>query len=199
MPAVLNPLAPAYHFGPVKSTPDGPEAMVPAKSCDVNTGRNQAMSAPTRKQGFLDRGVTSPTRGLPSVNTGHRPQNVDRDQDRASKTDRSEEISSRGSDSASCTKKGGVSVTEQMISSKSGASPCKKKYFDQPEKIVDSSKSGVSPCDFFLGPASPKEPPTVLKKSGPIDDNQQLDCAPQREPTKEETLWFARALEALGE
>ena len=46
-PAVLNPLVIAYHFGPVKSTPDRPEAMLLAKSCDIDTGRNQAMSAPT--------------------------------------------------------------------------------------------------------------------------------------------------------
>ena len=63
-PTVLNPLAIAYHFGQVKSIPDVPEAMFPAKSCGVNTGRNQAMSAPTPVEAcpLKKRGVPFPAR-----------------------------------------------------------------------------------------------------------------------------------------
>ena len=35
-------------------------------------------------------------------------------------------------------------------------------------------------------------------KGGPSVDNQKLDCNPQAEPTTEESLRFARAIEALG-
>ena len=77
-PAVLNPMALAYYFGPVKSTPDGPEEMVPAKSFDVDTGRNQDMSAPTPVEAcpLKKRGVPLPARSRPSVITGHRPPTV---------------------------------------------------------------------------------------------------------------------------
>ena len=74
-PAVLNPLALAYHFGRVISTPDGPEAMVHAKSCDINIGRNQEMSAPTPMEACprVKRGVPSPVQSRPSVITGRCP------------------------------------------------------------------------------------------------------------------------------
>ena len=77
-PAVLNPLAPAYHFGPVLTTPDGPEAMVPAKSCDANTGREPGLERPKIEKGLSDlsdrnRGVPPTARGRPSVITGRRP------------------------------------------------------------------------------------------------------------------------------
>ena len=77
-PVVLNLLALSYHFGPVKSTPDGPEATVPAKSCDVSTGWNQAMSSPTPVEACtLEKcGVTSSAQGRPSVITGRRPPTV---------------------------------------------------------------------------------------------------------------------------
>ena len=38
----------------------------------------------------------------------------------------------------------------------------------------------------------------MLVKGGKTVSNQQLDCTPQVEPTTEESLWFARALEAFG-
>ena len=77
-PALLNPLALAYHFCPVKSTPDRPEVMVPANSCDENTGRNQAMSAPTTVEAcpLEKRGVPTPARSRPSVIIGRRPPTV---------------------------------------------------------------------------------------------------------------------------
>ena len=62
-PAVLNPLAPAYHFGPVLTTPDRPEAMVPSKSCDANTGQEPGHERPKTNAGFSDRGVPSAARG----------------------------------------------------------------------------------------------------------------------------------------
>ena len=77
-PAVLNPMALAYYFGPVKSTPDGPEEMVPAKSFDVDTGRNQDMSAPTPVEAcpLEKRVVPSPAQIRPSVITGRCPPTV---------------------------------------------------------------------------------------------------------------------------
>ena len=77
-PTVPNPLELAYHFGPVKSTPDGYEAMVPAKSCDINIGWNQAVSAPTSVEAcpLEKRGVPSPARSRPSVITRRRPPTV---------------------------------------------------------------------------------------------------------------------------
>ena len=62
MPAVLNPLALACHFVQETSTPEGPEAMVQKISCDVHTGGNEAMSAPTPMEACprVKRGVLLP-------------------------------------------------------------------------------------------------------------------------------------------
>ena len=66
------------------------------------------------------------------------------------------------------------------------------------KEIETSSKSDVSPCNYIFGPAPPLAHPKVLVKGDPSVNNQQLDSTPQVEPTTEESLRFARALEALG-
>ena len=50
----------------------------------------------------------------------------------------------------------------------------------------------------FFRPAHPPAHTAGLTKGGTTVSNQQLDCTPQEEPTTEEPLRFARALEALG-
>ena len=56
--------------------PYGPEEMVQKLSCDVHTGGNEAMSAPTPIEACpcVKRGVLSPARSIPSVITVRRPQ-----------------------------------------------------------------------------------------------------------------------------
>ena len=96
-PVVLNLLALSYHFGLVKSTPDGPEATVPAKSCDVSTGWNQAMSSPTPVEACpcVKRGVPSSARSRISVITGRRPPTLV--EEKCSKIDGADNIISWGS------------------------------------------------------------------------------------------------------
>ena len=74
-PTVLNPLALTYHFGRSTSTPDGPEVMVQKISCDIHTGKNKDMSAPTPMEACprVKRGALSPARSRPSGITGRRP------------------------------------------------------------------------------------------------------------------------------
>ena len=71
-------------------------------------------------------------------------------------------------------------------------------FFGRDNKIETSSNSGVSPGETFVGPAHPPEQTSVLVKGRTTISNQQLDCTPQAESTTEESLRFARALEALG-
>ena len=96
-PVVLNPLALAYHFGRATSTPDGPDEMVQKISCDVHTGRNEAMSAPTPMGACprVKRGVLSPARSRPSVITGRRPQTAV--EDNGAESDGADNIISEGS------------------------------------------------------------------------------------------------------
>ena len=100
-PTVLNPLALAYHFGRVTSTPDEPKAMVHAKSCDLKTGRNQAMSAPTIMEACprVKCGVPSPARSRSSVITGRHPPTVVKE--KGAKSDGADRIISGGSTTAS--------------------------------------------------------------------------------------------------
>ena len=117
MPTVLNSLALAYTFGPVKSTPDGYEAMVPAKSCDINTGRNQAMSAPTTVDAcpLEEHGVPSPARSRPP-HSFLRKRFPER---------RAYNIISGGSTNPSFgDKKGGFSNKKYSKLAQSGATPC---------------------------------------------------------------------------
>ena len=96
-PAVLNLLALAYHFGRATSTPDRPEAMVQNIYCDVHTGRNEAMSAPTPMEACprVKHGVPSPARSRPSVITGRRPQTAVKEN--GAKRDGADNIISEGS------------------------------------------------------------------------------------------------------
>ena len=144
-PPVLNPLALAYHFGPVKSTPDRPEAMVPANSCDVNTGRNQVMSTPTPVEAcpLEKRGVPSPARSRPSVITGCRPPTVF--EEKGFKSDGADNIISGGSTpSIFGDEKGGFSKKKNPNLPKVARALAI--FFGRDKKIETSSKSGVSPC-----------------------------------------------------
>ena len=123
-PVVLNLLALSYHFGLVKSTPDGPEATVPAKSCDVSTGWNQAMSSPTPVEAcpLKKRGVPSPARSRPSVITRRRPPTVFKE--KGFKSDGTDNIISGGRTAPSFgEKKGGFSMKKNSKLAQSGASP----------------------------------------------------------------------------
>ena len=70
-------------------------------------------------------------------------------------------------------------------------------FFRQDKKIETSSNSGRSPGKILARPAHPPSHIAVLVKGGTTVNNQQLDCTPQAEPNTEESLRFARALEAL--
>ena len=123
-PAVLNPLAIAYHFSPVKSTRDGTEAMVPENSCDVNIGRNQDMSAPTPVEAcpLEKRGVPSPARNIPSAITRHCLPTVF--EEKGFKSDGTDNIISGGRTAPSFgEKKGGGSMKKNSKLAQSGASP----------------------------------------------------------------------------
>ena len=69
----------------------------------------------------------------------------------------------------------------------------------QDKKIETSSNSGGSPGKILTRPAHPPPHTAVLLKGGTTVNNQQLVCSPQGEPTREESLLFDKALEALGE
>ena len=75
-PTVLDPLALAYHFDRATSTPDRTEEMVHKVTCDIHTGKNEAMSAHTQMEACpcRKRDVLSPAWSIPSVITGRRPQ-----------------------------------------------------------------------------------------------------------------------------
>ena len=70
--------------------------------------------------------------------------------------------------------------------------------FGWDNKIETFSNSGVSPGEFFVGPAHPPAHTAGIVKGDKTVSNKQLDCTPQAEPTMEESLRFARDMEALG-
>ena len=186
-PTVLNPLALTYQFGPVKSTPDGPEAMVPAKSCDVNTGRNQAMSAPTPMDTcpLKKRSIPSPARSRPTVINGRRPPTVF--EEKGFKSDGADNNILGGSTAPSFgDRKGGF--PRKKIPNLHKVVQALAFFFGRDKRIEISSKSGVSPCDFFSGTAPTLAHPVVLAKGGQSVNSKQLDCPPQAEPTTEESL-----------
>ena len=124
-PAVLNPLALAYHFGWETSTPDRNEAMVQKFTCDVHTGGNKAMNAhtpleacPRGKRGFL-----LSARSRPSVITRRRPHTAV--EKNGAERAGAEIIISEGSTTPSFGDVRGVySKNKNLKLAQSGASPC---------------------------------------------------------------------------
>ena len=197
-PAVLNPLALAYHFGWVTSTPDEPEEMVQKHSCDIHTGGNEAMSAPTPMEACprMKRGVLSPARSRPSVITGRRPQTAI--EKNGAKRDRADNIILERSTTPSFGDVRGFIPIKKLNLAQSGASPCVVFLQKGKNKLKLLPTLAEAPENVLASPAHPPAHTAVLVKGGTTVSNQQLDCTPQAENTTEESLRFARALESLG-
>ena len=156
--------------------------MVHKITCDVHTGGNKAMSAPTPMEACprVKRGVPSPTRSRPSVITGRRPQKTVKEN--GAKSDGADNIISEGSTTPSFGDVRGVYSNFKNWNLHKVAQALAF-FFGRDKKIETSSNSGASRVRKIVRPAHLSAHTAVLVKGGTTVRNQQLDCTPQAEPT----------------